>query len=369
MALGTEQDLDRNEAATPHKLSEARKKGQVAKSVDVVSTVVLLAGAVTLYAKGWEGLKGIFRFDRLLLSLANQQASSGTADGWVLADMARQMIRGGLEAVWPVMGVLLLAAILANIGQTGAVWTWHPVKPDWSRLNPANGFKRLFSVRALVDIVRALLKFVVVTLVVWAGVNDLMSSFGQLADVMPYAHANLLMHDMGALALRLGLAMGVLAILDFAYSHREFAKKMRMSRRELRDETKNREGDPRIRARLRELRREMLRRSLSIRRTAQADVVITNPTHIAIALQYRHGEMAAPVVVCKGAGALAAVMRAIAARHRVPVIRSPALARAIHAKTRIDSPVPAEHYAEVARLLVWVLSMKNARRTAEGSVA
>lgn len=360
--MNSEQDLDRNEAATPHKLQEARKRGQVAKSADIVSAVVFTVGAVALYAKGWSGLVDLFRFDRHLLGFARGSATGGPDAGWRLWDLAVHVLQTGMALVLPAMAALMVAGILANIGQTGPVWSWHPVTPDWQRLNPMNGFKRVMSLRTLFDALRALIKLTVLAVVVGSTLVDMVPHFGQLGDVTPYGHAGLLLRDLGALALRVALALCVIALLDYGYSQREFAKNMRMSKREMRDENKNREGDPRIRARLRELRREMLKRSLSVRRTAQADVVITNPTHIAVALRYKHGEMAAPVVVSKGAGALAAVMRLIAARHRIPVLRSPALARALHAKTPLDAPIPTELYPGVAKLMVWVLSLKNARR-------
>lgn len=364
MALSGEQDLDRNEAATPHKLDEARKRGQAAKSADIVSAVVFTVGAVTVYAKGWDGLVGLFKFDQHLLSFAKEAGRGrGAEAGWHMWDLAVHVLQSGVALVLPAMAALMIAGVLANLGQTGPIWSWHPITPDWQRLNPMTGFKRVMSMRTLFDAFRALAKLTVLAIVVGTALRDMVPHFQQLGDVTPYGHAGLLLRDLGGLALRVAFALCVIALLDFGYSHREFAKNMRMSRREMRDESKNREGDPRIRARLRELRREMLKRSLAVRRTAQADVVITNPTHIAVALRYKHGEMAAPVLVSKGAGALAAVMRAIAARHHIPVLRSPTLARALHAKTRLDSPIPTELYPDVARLMVWVLNMKETRRT------
>jgi flagellar biosynthetic protein FlhB len=134
-----------------------------------------------------------------------------------------------------------------------------------------------------------------------------------------------------------------------------------MSRKEVRDEHKEREGDPRIRARLRELRREALRRSMAARRTASADVLLTNPTHYAVALRYVHGEMQSPQLVAKGAGSLAASMREIAARHRVPVVQNPPLARELYRSLEVDHHVPPALYAQVARILVWVFAMREAR--------
>jgi flagellar biosynthesis protein FlhB len=176
------------------------------------------------------------------------------------------------------------------------------------------------------------------------------------------------MQELGVLAVRVALLLCLIAVLDYAFVRREFAKNMSMSRREQRDESKHREGDPRIRARLRELRRELLKRSLALRRTAQADMLVTNPTHFAVALRYRHGQSAAPVVLSKGAGGLATAMRVIAAKHRIPVLHAPTLARSLHARTDLDAAIPTDLYPDVARLVVWMLSMQRALVGRSGQV-
>lgn len=358
---GGEQELDRNEDATPHKLSEARKRGQVAKSADLVGALVLTAASVILYSNAWGDLIELFKLDRHLLGFAKASASQTDA-GWRLVDLCAHVLHLGLGLILPAMGAVMIVAVLANMAQTGGpVWSWHPVKPDWTRLNPITGFKRVMSLRTLFDGFKAILKLVILTVVIVVTLKAMLPQFDQLVGLTAYGYVGLLLQDMSSLAVRIAFVLCLIAVLDLAFTKREFAKNMRMSRREMKDETKNREGDPRIRARMRELRREMVKRSLALRRTAQADVLITNPTHIAVALRYRHGEMAAPVLVSKGAGTVAAVMRAIAARHRIPVLRSPALARALHAKTSIDATIPTEFYADVARLMVWVLAMKKAR--------
>jgi flagellar biosynthetic protein FlhB len=362
----SEGDLDRNEDATPHKLAEARKRGQVAKSADIVSSIVFMVGAVLLYAKGWDGLVALFKLDHRALAALGAASDPSAAR---LIQLSVRVLDGGLQLLLPGLGFVLVAAILSNVGQTGPLWSWHPLTPDLQRINPMTGFKRVFSLRTLFDALRAVIKLVVLSVVVAASLWGMLPSFVQLGDVTPYGQAGLLIRDLAALALRIALALLLIASLDFIFSNREFAKKMRMSRKEMRDESKNREGDPRIRARLRELRREMLKRSKAIRRTAEADIVITNPTHIAVALRYRHGEMAAPVVVSKGAGMIAQAIRFLAARHKIPVLRSPSLARALHATTPLDSPIPTHLYPGVARLLVWVLSLKSpASQKAKGSV-
>jgi flagellar biosynthesis protein FlhB len=359
--MSSEQELDRNETATPHKLSQARKRGQVAKSADLVGALVLTTASVILYSRAWDDVIELFKLDRHLLGFAkgsNNRAESGGR----LVDLSMHVLQAGLHVVLPAMVALMIVAIIANMTQTGGpVWSWHPVKPDWQRLNPMTGFKRVMSLRTLFDALKAILKLVILAIVIVVTLKAMLPQFDQLVGLTAYGYVGLLMQDLSSLSIRIAFVLCLIALLDLAFTKREFAKNMRMSRREMRDETKNREGDPRIRQRMRELRREMLKRSLAVKRTAQADVLITNPTHIAIALRYRHGEMAAPVLVSKGAGALAAVMRAIAARHRIPVLRSPALARALHAKAGIDSTIPPEFYADVARLMVWVIAMKKAR--------
>jgi flagellar biosynthetic protein FlhB len=171
-----------------------------------------------------------------------------------------------------------------------------------------------------------------------------------------------LLDDLASLGLKIALILWLVAALDALYTRREFATQMRMSHRELRDEVKHREGDPRIRARLRELRRELLKRSLALRATRKADVLVTNPTHLAVALRYAHGEMESPRLLAKGAGRLAAGMRRVAARHAIPVVQNAPVARALFRDVAVDGAVPPELYGPVARILVWVFAMRDARR-------
>jgi len=351
------QDLDRNDAATPYKLEQARQKGQVSKSADVVSALVFAAAVVYFYARGWDVISAQFRFDGTMFQRA---ASAGTRPE-VLWQLVQHGVRATFVLLIPILATIMLAAVLGNVLQTGPVFTGHPLIPDWQRINPAAGFKRVMSMRTLFDAFRACVKLVVLLLVVFAALKSLLPQFHQLAGRPPLAYTRLLVEDVASLCLKLALALAVIAALDLAFSRREFAKKMRMSKRELKDEVKHREGDPRIRARLRELRREMLKRSLSLRKTGAADVLITNPTHLAVALRYRHGEMEAPLLLAKGAGGMAAAMRQIAARKQIPVVQNRTLARAIYHGMEIEQQVPHHLYADLARLMVWILAMRQKR--------
>lgn len=361
-----EQDLDRNQPATQHKLDEARKKGQVAKSADLVSALVFAAAMLYFHAGGFKALVDQFRFDRLLLASATQAGRSEQAYWPAVIEAARH----SAALVLPVLLLIMVAAMLANFLQVGAIWSTTPVKPDWQRLNPATGFKRVFSLRTLFETARALVKLAVMGIVVYFALWSLVPQFHEIAGLSSLGFVKMLHADLAAVGWKLALTMFVIALIDLGYTRREFGKKMRMSHREIKDEYKNREGDPRIRRRIRELQRELLQRSASINRTRDASVLLTNPTHYAVALRYEHGEMAAPVMLAKGAGVVAQAMRAMAARHGIPVVAMPTLTRALYADMRPDQQVGIAHYADVAKIMIWVISMrKRAAAAKQASVA
>jgi flagellar biosynthesis protein FlhB len=360
-----EQDLDRNEAATPYKLQKARDKGQIGKSTEVVSALVFTVAVVYLYWKGWDGVLAQFRQDHALLSQAGRIDASAS-NLWRLLG---GMIADAGTMLAPFLAALMAAAIAGNLVQTGPVLSAEPVKPDFDRLNPVNGFKKLFSMRTLFDAARSVVKLVLLGLVVYHALKSLGPQFYQLSTLSPAGLARTLVEDAAGTGLKIALMLCLIAAVDYGYTRREFGKKMRMSRRELKDESKHREGDPRIRARLRELRREALKRSMAVRQTRNADVVLTNPTHVAVALRYVHGEMQSPQLIAKGAGPLAAGIREIAARHRIPVIQNPPLARELYHRLELEQHVPPALYAQVARILVWVFAMKEARSGNAGAAA
>jgi flagellar biosynthetic protein FlhB len=349
-----EQEMDRGEAATPYKLGKARERGQVPKSADVVSVLVFTVAMVFLTWRGWAAWREQFRLDGSLLA---QAATVRTpAELW-------SMVSGALRTtlVWavPFFVALLVAAIAGNLLQIGPLFSAHPITPDWSRVSPVSGLKRLFTWRTLFQGARAVLKLVLLAWIVSAALRSLLPHAFKLSALPPAVGLRTILGDMASLGLRIAIGLWIIAIIDLVHTRREYANEMRMSRRELREEVKHREGDPRIRARMRELRREMLKRAMALRKTRSADVVITNPTHVAVALRYVHGEMDAPRLVAKGMGPLAAVIREIAARHRIPVVQNPSLARRLYQGLALDSAVPPELYAQVARIVVWVFALRR----------
>lgn len=353
-------DADRQHEATPYKLLKAKERGQVPKSRDVVSAAVFTAAMAYLAWRGWAVWRDQFVFDQaLLLQAARVDASAQNL--WALAE------RTIVATLWlglPFFAALMIAAVLANVMQTGPVFASASLKADMDRLNPATNFKNAFGAQLLFNALRSVLKLLLLGLAAWGVLHGVTKQMRHVGALSPSGLLHTLLDEFAALGLKLALVLWLLALLDWVHARRQFAKKMRMSAKELKDEIKQREGDPRVRSRLRELRRELRKRTASLRNTRNADVLITNPTHIAIALRYEHGKMAAPELVAKGAGLLAAAMRTIAARHNIPVVQSPRLARRLFRELDVERPLPPEYFAEVAKIIVWVLAMKQSREQA-----
>lgn len=358
-----EQDLDRNESATPFKLEKARERGQVAKSPDIVSSLVFAVAAVYFAWQGEQLLRNQFQFDHALI----MQAARVDASGAALWPLINHMLLGGLHLLAPGFATLMLAGIAGNLVQTGPIFSVEPLKMDLQRLNPKNGLERVFSMRTIFDCARACIKLLLLCFVAYLALRALLPHFYGLASMSAIGYVKTLVTDVARLCLQMALVLGLIAALDFLYTRHEFAKRMRMSRRELKDEYKHREGDPRIRARMRELRREMLKKSQAIRNTPNADVLITNPTHIAVALKYVQDEMSSPQVIAKGSGKLAATMREMAARHRIPVVQNPPLARLLYRELDVEHHIPSHMYAEVARIIVWIFAMRERMKPHRGA--
>jgi flagellar biosynthesis protein FlhB len=339
-----EQEQNRTEQATPFKLEEARKQGQVAKSLDF-NTMIMIWGLLGLAmiwgASAWDELGSISR--NLFASSADLPVSLGS--GWMDG-----VLRAFIGLLGPVLLVGVVLAVLANLVQTGPIFTFKPLKPKGERINPIAGFKRIYSMKMLFDAFKSLLK-----LGILGGVA--VAFFFALWPQMPAADSPdsaAVQSWFGthaiALLFRLGLALVLIGLLDLLYTRRKFGKDMMMSRREMKEEVKRREGDPLIRAKLRELQRENLKQSASVKRVPEADVLITNPEHLAIALRYERGRMAAPVMLAKGADSWAAEMRALARRHGIPIYERKPLARQLFQVGQLGQPIPADAYLDVARI-------------------
>lgn len=352
-----EKDADNSEAATPYKLEEARKKGTVAKSADFISVSALVVMVGVLYANAWDATK---QSARLMLNVLAQGMHTRWEADWVASWMG-QLLISTLHILSPLFLSLIIAAVLVGLLQTGPIFTAKPLSPELNRISPMTGLKRLFSFRTVYESIKSLIKIVLLGFVGYFAIVDLVPGLLKLSSLDPKSYMQSLTYLTGGVLVKLLLVLIIIAIIDFAYTRWEFAKRMRMSKRDIKDEHKQRDGDPRIRQRIRELQREMLKRSKAAGQVPSADVLITNPTRIAVALRYKHGDAAAPQVTAKGAGELARKMRLLASRHNVPIVQNRELARALFREVDFEGYVPEKWYPQLAKIMVWVYAMRESR--------
>jgi len=356
--VSQEQDQDRSEQATPHKLEEARKRGQVARSGDASSFAVLVVAMLACQALAEPALQG-------LAALLARGLAFGAAAGEAAGAMRliEQGLREGLLILASLLLAVAVAAVLIGLLQAGGlVFSTAALKPDLARLNPVQGFQKLFSLRLLFEGGKSTLKLCALLGVAWVALRALLPSALQLLGLPAKALLFRAVQAAGGLTAKLCAALLVFVLIDLIFVRWDFLRQLRMSRREVLDEHKHREGDPRIRSRRRELRLQMLKTARSVRQVASAQVVVTNPTHVAVALKYQHGVTPAPLVVAKGTGLVARQIRRAAQRAGVPIVHSPRLARGLYREVAQDAHVPEHWYPPVARVLVWLRSLHDARQ-------
>lgn len=350
-----EQDQDKTEQATPFKLREARKRGQVSKSMELNSFILLLLVLMLSYFMGDELLQKFLSLSAKIIVMA---ADFSFHEGPVM--LLYEMVLNAIFATfWFVITAIVMSAIFSNLLQIGPVFSIHALKPDAQRLNPVNGFKRVFSVRMLFDFIKTVVKISILSAIVYFFMRSALPSLINLVDVNAALYGSLLLEHSNSLALNIIATLFFISIIDIAFTRHDYQKKMMMSRRELKDEVKRREGDPRIKMKLRELQREAAKRSASLRKIPDSDVMITNPTHLSVAISYNNEKNNAPVVCAKGAGELAEKMKKVARNNNVPIFEDKKLARALFKKVDIDDVIPEEFFRKIAKLLVIAYRIKN----------
>lgn len=347
-------DASKTEDPTPKRLEEARRKGQVALSREMNSWLMLLVATLLIMALSQPMLSST----RELLKFYLEQ--SHTLPG---APGGLSIILGG--AFWEMMKILalpliilMLAAFLGPFLQVGPLWAPEILKPDLSKLSPIKGFGRLFSRRAVLEFVKGILKLAIVSVVATMLLRPYFGSIEHMVGLPPL----LMLDEMKFLVLRMLagtlVAFLIIAVADLVYQRMEFMKKMRMTKQELKDEYRQSEGDPMVKGRLRQLRAEKARQRM-MANVPKADVVITNPTHFAVALQYNPDTMEAPICVAKGMDNIALKIREIAKENNVTIYESPPLARVLYDSVEIDEAIPAEHFKAVAQVISYVFRMKG----------
>lgn len=353
-----EDGQERTEQPTERRLQRAREQGQVARSRELANLGLLLTAAAGLMVLGPATLSGLVEIVRRGLTPTREALAGGGSD--LLSTLAATAA-DALFLLLPLLAALLVVAVLAPLALGG--WTFSTealaLKPE--RLNPAKGLARVFSLNGLAELAKALAKFTVLALtaglLLWRDMGSILSLGGQgLAPALSGA-ASLLLNSF----LVLCGALVSIAALDVPYQYWRHHQQLRMNRQDLREELKETEGKPEVKSRQRALQREVARRRM-MQEVPRADVVVTNPTHFAVALRYRPETMAAPRVVAKGADLVAQRIRGLAAEHGVPLLSAPPLARALYHGTRLGQEIPAGLYQAVAQVLAYVYALRRQRR-------
>jgi len=354
MAEDPESGGEKTEDPSSRKLSKAREEGQVAKSGEIPSVFVLLAGAISLYASSYYIYNNLlsvfyfnFKFEKIPL-LTNLEVVR------LLAFHTEKLIFTCL----PVMLAVLLMALLSNVAQVGFTISWKSLEPKPSRLDPINGFKQKFTSRAVVEFVKLLVKVGVISLVAYYSIKGELTEISVLYD---YSVGQILLFVLRIafwIFIKVCLIMIVVALLDYAYQKWKFLDDQKMTKKEVKDETKQTEGDPLVKSRIRQLQHEAARKRM-MADVPEADVVVTNPTRLAVALKYDGSRMDAPMVLAKGAGPVAENIRKIARENKVPLVEDKQLARNLYSSVDIGQEVTMELYQAVAELLAYVYKLKG----------
>lgn len=350
-------DNEKTEDPTPQRREDFRKRGQVAQSREFASVFVLLTSLMAMWLLGRFFLEQIHQvFTR---SFSDYVLSGSRDEDWIPA--AQFAATKSVLIVGPLAGLLWLVNVASSVVQIGFLQNEEALKFDFKKIDPVEGFKRIFSLRALVEGLKALLKMIFVGLIVYIIISNEAQSVPQLINY----DVQSLFNYMGMLTLKLfgwvGFFMLGLAGSDYLFQRWDLEKKMRMTKQEVKEEIKSREGDPLIRARVRKLQREMANRRM-MDDVKKADVIITNPTHIAVALQYTK-EMIAPKVIAKGAGEIAERIKKQAKEFNIPIVENKPLARTIYKTLKIGQAIPRELYAAVAEVLSYIFRLKKKRMT------
>ena len=345
---------DKTEKATSKKRSEARKKGQVAKGREVASVAVLLTGLSTLYLFGsfiYMNIRSVMQQSFSMI----ERPSLGMTD---FLSFNYDMIERFIIIMAPMMIAVFVIAMLSNVAQVGWLFTWEPLIPQPSRVSPIKGIGRLFSKQALVELFKSIAKLTLVGLIAYWTVKGEMARFVSLGEMEISSIALYILRVILKIFLRVSVAMIFLAAIDYAFQKWQFEQKLKMTKQEVKEELKQSEGDPLIKSRIRRVQQEMARRRM-MQEVPKADVVVTNPVHLALALRYDSGVMNAPQVVAKGAGALAEKIKALAKEHHIPIIEDKELARRLYEVVEIGREIPSAFYHAVAEVLTYVYRIKG----------
>jgi len=356
--MADEQDKDqKTEQPTAKRLEEAFKKGNVPFSREVTNFMILAMLALTV---SWFAPTIMIDMKNLLVPFLDK-ADSLPTDRVGLGQLLSKAAFGSLAIIAAPLICVIIAVMASSLMQNGLVLSNDPVMPQLERISPLKGLKRMFSIRSVMEFIKSLLKIGIVGYVAFIAVYPEMGHIRQLPGSSVMAMLMFLATVAMRMTLGVAIAMFFIAIFDLMFQRFQYTKSLRMTRQEIREEYKQSEGDPIIKQRLRRIRMERARKRM-MASVPMADVIITNPTHFAVALQYDTATMKAPTVVAKGKDLIALKIREIAEEHKVPIVENPPLARALFDSAEIDEEIPFTHYEAVAKVISYVFGLKGRKR-------
>jgi flagellar biosynthesis protein FlhB len=352
-----EEGGEKSEEPTPHRLREAREKGQISKSKEITTALLLLFSYMLFRYTGvyiWNNLTNMAT--AILTQIPNTGDFSFAFAGYILL----LGIQGLALSLAPIFGLTLFVAFVAEALQTGFVFSFDPLMPKIERVSPAEGFKRMFSLQGFVELLKSTLKIVIVFWIMWGAVKDDIPSIVILINSQPWDAVVLGGNIAYKVAIRVGMFYVCIAVLDYFYKRWEYIRGLKMTKQEIKEEYKRLEGDPMIKQRMRELQRQVAYQRM-MAAVPQADVVVTNPVHIAVALKYEIPKMKAPTVLAKGERKAAEEIKRIADGADIPIMENEPLARSIYRTTDVGRQIPGELYQAVAEILAYVYKLKKKR--------
>jgi flagellar biosynthetic protein FlhB len=353
----TDSGQDKTETASPKRREDARKKGSVARSMEVNSSVVLLAGILMLLSTGGAMGRQVAAIARRLFLEAGTFEFTPANVTSLLTDAIGETIL----IVAPVLAVIMVVGTAAGLAQAGIMFSVEALQPKWGRMNPLSGIKRIFfSRRSAVEILKGIGKIAVVGAVAWWTLRGLLDEAPSFMEQDAASLLAIMASRSLTVGLRMGAAFIVMAALDYGFQRFEFERELRMTKQEVKEESKMFEGDPVVKGRIRTVQRQIAYRRM-MHDVPTADVVVTNPTHLAVALKYDNLRMRAPRVVAKGADLMAQRIRDLARDHEIPIVEDKPLAQVLYRTVEIGQEIPAKLFQAVAQILAYIYRMKRLR--------
>ena len=346
-------DQEKTEKATPKKRREAREKGQVAKSQELVSVAILLACLTVFYFDSYDMLEKLLSIMReLFFESAEFNINCNNIQSFLIDYVNKVFL-----LLFPLLLAIFFISLFVNYFQVGFVISTESIEPKLSKIDPIAGFQRLFSIRSLVELLKDIFKILIVGLLIYMTIKEEIKNFIFLSDQSVEGILVYIARFAFKIIFRTSLLLIILAVFDYLYQRWDFERSLKMSKQEVKDELKQTEGDPIIKARIKHLQREAAKKRM-MASVPKADVVITNPTHLAVAIYYDQSEMSAPKLVAKGRGYIADKIKKIASENNVPVLENRPLAHILYKVVDVDEMIPTNLYKAVAEVLAFVYNMK-----------